>query len=237
MRLVSYARASTDRQVAVGMGLEVQEQAIRRWAKLTGHRVVASLRDEGVSGTFGVEEREALAETISLVRQGRADGVVVASLDRLARRLTVQEAVLAHVWDAGGRVFTIDEGGEIAEDDPDDPMRTAIRQMRGVFAQLDRSTINKRLRDGRWAKALAGGYAFGAPPLGYKAHQRTLVPEEAEQSTLHRIEALRASGASLRAIADALESEGHRTKRGGVRWHPHTIARICRRIEAAASAA
>ena len=57
-------------------------------------------------------------------------GVVVYNLDRLARKLTVQEGVLATVWDRGGSVFSLGDGGEVQQDDPDDPMRTAMRQMR-----------------------------------------------------------------------------------------------------------
>ncbi len=39
-------------------------------------------------------------------------------------------------------------------------MRTAIRQMMGVFAQLERATIVRRMKDGRETKAQNGGYAF-----------------------------------------------------------------------------
>jgi len=62
------------------------------------------------------------------VRDGEADGILIPSLNRLARLLTVQEAILAQVWKLGGRVFAADTG-EITPDDPDDPMRTAMRQM------------------------------------------------------------------------------------------------------------
>src|SRR4051794_33589968 len=51
MRVVAYLRVSTDRQAEEGLGFDVQEQAIRAWAKHGGHRVVAWTRDEGVSGS------------------------------------------------------------------------------------------------------------------------------------------------------------------------------------------
>lgn len=59
--------------------------------------------------------------------------------------------------------------GEVYRDDPDDPMRTAIRQVMGVFAELDRKMVAKRLRDGRLAKAAAGRKAVGDYPFGYAA--------------------------------------------------------------------
>jgi DNA invertase Pin-like site-specific DNA recombinase len=50
-----------------------------------------------------------------------------------------------------------------------DPMRTAVRKMRGVFAQLERGLIRQRTTKGRQAKAAQGGYIGGAPPLGKRA--------------------------------------------------------------------
>lgn len=54
--------------------------------------------------------------------------------------------------------------GEVRRDEPDDPMRTAIRQVMGTFAQLDRALLVKRLRDGGAAKARAGGHAVADTP-------------------------------------------------------------------------
>lgn len=59
------------------------------------------------------------------------------------------------------------EDGEVLEDDPKDPMRTAIRQMRGVFAQLDKTITVKKMRDGRKAKAVTGRKAVGAYAYGF----------------------------------------------------------------------
>ncbi|MEU6839725.1 hypothetical protein ABZ941_31230 [Streptomyces rubiginosohelvolus] len=56
--------------------------------------------------------------------------------------------------------------GEILPDDPEDPMRAAMRQMMGVFAQLDRGMTVAKLRRGRRIKGEKGQYAYGAPPYG-----------------------------------------------------------------------
>jgi DNA invertase Pin-like site-specific DNA recombinase len=113
-------------------------------------------------------------------------------------------------------------------DDPDDPMRTAMRQMMGVFSQLERSMLTARMRAGRQMKADKGGYAFGAPPLGYEAHDGALIRKEEEQATVHRIMSLRGEGRSLREIARVLADEGHAPKRSN-RWHPQTLAAIIER--------
>ena len=57
MKLVGYIRVSTDRQAEEGLGLEVQEDSLRSWARSNGHRVAKVLRDEGISGSNGIETR------------------------------------------------------------------------------------------------------------------------------------------------------------------------------------
>lgn len=228
MRLAMYVRVSTDRQAEEGFGLRVQEQQCRRWAKANGHRIAVVFRDEGVSGSNGVEDRVGLGPALEAIRAGKAEGMVVARLDRLARALTVQEAILAKVWSFGGALFAADQG-EILRDDPDDPMRTAMRQMAGVFAQLDRGLISKRLRDGRKVKAEGGGYAGGRPPLGCRAEGGALVVDPDESRTVERIKGLRQQGLSLRSIASTLTDEGYTPKKSK-RWHPESIKRVLERV-------
>lgn len=226
MRLSAYLRVSTDLQADQGLGLQVQRQAIRAWAKANGHRIVHWFADEGVSGTHDVEGRPGLLDALASLESGEAGGLVTYRLDRLARKLTVQEATLARVWSLGGSVFAVDLG-EVPQDDPDDPMRTALRQMIGVFAQLDRGMIAARLRAGRRMKAVSGGYAGGAPRFGQRAEGRELVPDEAELATAERIHELANEGRSSRQIADVLNAEGRRSKRGGT-WSSATVCRVLR---------
>src|SRR5256885_1807368 len=125
MRVAGYLRVSTDRQAERGLGLAVQGRAVRRWASDGGHKLVRLHRDEGVSGSSGVEYRHGLGNALAAIVEGKADALVVYRLDRLARALTVQEGILAQVWQAGAEVWTVDTG-KVQRDDPDDPMRTAM---------------------------------------------------------------------------------------------------------------
>jgi DNA invertase Pin-like site-specific DNA recombinase len=224
LRLVAYIRVSTDAQAEEGYGLDAQREAVTRWAKGHGHRVVLVCTDEGVSGTLDALDREGLTCAIEAIESGEAGALVLARLDRLARRLHVQEAVLAQVWQRGGRVFTVD-AGEVLPDDPDDPMRTAMRQMMGVFAELDRSMIAKRLRDGRRAKAAQGGYVAGSPSYGWRAEGGELVEDGTEKVHILSMERLRMEGASYREIVAWLEANGVMTKRGA-RWTPSAVQRV-----------
>lgn len=230
MRLVAYIRVSTERQVTEGHGLEAQRREIRQWSKAEGHRIVAWFADEGVSGANGIESREGLFEALAAVKARTTDGIVFTSLDRLARKMTEQEGILSEIWKARGNVFSLGDGGIVLQDDPDDPMRTAIRQMRGVFAQLERGLIRQRVRKGKEAKAAAGGYTGGAPPIGFRSANGNLVPDPGEAKVVARIAELRGQRRSLRQIADALSAEGLRPKRSA-RWHPTTVARVVQRLD------
>jgi DNA invertase Pin-like site-specific DNA recombinase len=233
LRLVLVRRVSTAGQAVDGYGLDAQDADCRRWAKgqtIPRIRIVHTVTDgderNGKSGTTLLDERAGLMDAVEWVADDRADGILAPNLDRLARELTVQEAVLSYVWALGGRVFTADHG-EHLEDDASDPMRTAMRQMRGVFHQLDRGLIIKRLTEGRAAKGAKGGYAYGAPRFGQRADDGELTDDERENAVAEEMERWRdEEGLSIRAIcARANERDDMPAKRGG-RWHPTTVARL-----------
>lgn len=226
LRVIGYCRVSTDRQADEGFGLPAQRAAIEAWAAAEGVELV-DVVEEAFTGMVD-EDRPMLAELLGRIEDGEAGGVVVARGDRLARTLTGQEVIFARVWRAGCRVFSADTG-EVLPDDPDDPMRTFVRQVMGAAAQLDRAMTLARLRGGRAAKAAAGGFAYGSPPFGWRADRMGgLEPVEAEQLTIVRLVELRRSGLSMRAIAEVLNGDGVPTQRGG-RWGSETVARVLRR--------
>ncbi|MFF1566925.1 recombinase family protein [Streptomyces sp. NPDC058293] len=101
-----------------------------------------------------------------------------------------------------------------------------MRQMMGVFAQLDRGMTVAKLRHGRRIKGEKGEYAYGAPPYGWQAHKKDLTEEEMEQAGRARARQLRdEDGLSYRQICEVLEAEEIRPKRGE-RWHPETVRRM-----------
>lgn len=230
MRLVAYLRVSSDTQVEDGNGLDVQERMIRAWANKHRHALVAVHTDAGLSGSLPAEQRPGLASALDAVRLDDADGLVVRDLDRLARSVTVQEAVLAELWKRDGvHVFSVTTG-LVLRDDPDDPMRTAMREMAGVFAGLERRMLVKRMRDGRKAAAARGTRPVGAPPYGWAAVGGELVPIEAEQEALRLMRRMQKRGESTRAIAAALAADPERypTKRGG-QWTSPVVSGILAR--------
>ncbi|MGC5023584.1 recombinase family protein [Tsukamurella sp. DT100] len=237
MKLIGYLRVSTIEQAEHGFGLDAQRAAIKAAAKAGGHRIVRWTTDEGLSGAKPADERPGLTEALEAIAASDADGLIVRDLDRLARSVTVQEAVLASLWQKPrSEVFTAT--GPVPRDDPDDPMRTAYREMTAVFAGLERRMISKRLRDGRNAKAAKGGWAAGRTPYGYHSEKKgersagnahgALVEINDEQRVLAQILELSEGGKSSREIAAILTAQKVPTKRRG-RWQSATITRILAR--------
>jgi DNA invertase Pin-like site-specific DNA recombinase len=231
VRLVGYVRVSSETQIE-GYGLDVQERSIRAWARAHNHRLIDVLRDEGVSGAKEAADRPGLsAALVYFAHPRRADGLVVPRLDRLARALTIQEATLGLIWREGGHVFTAD-AGEVLRDDPDDPMRTALRQVVGVFAELDRRMTVKRMKDGRKAKAATGKHAVGQYAFGYhgegKGRDRDAGPKRAATDYP---EASRLTGIGEPRRRSWLPPYKHRAQRTHPLGPIHVLARVsCRSV-------
>jgi DNA invertase Pin-like site-specific DNA recombinase len=172
LRLVAYARVSTNGQAIKGESPAAQEEAIRSWAAEHGHEIVAAMADNGVSGKVDADDRPGLAAALIEVEDGRADGVVVRELDRLARKLHVQEAALERVWAAGGRVFEVAHS-EVPKADPGDPMRTFIREVMGSAARRESGMIRLRLERARVRPSEQGHYVAGFQrKYGYRLVQQ-----------------------------------------------------------------
>lgn len=226
MKLVIYTRTST----ANGSGsdsLEAQAEVCAAWATEHGHKVVGVHRDEALSGGLPANERPGLQAALLELQAGTADGLIVHRLDRLARELTVQEAALAVAWASGPRVAVIEAvEGEILRDDPNDPMRSGLRKIAGVIAEIERNMIRARLQGGRRRKAAKGGY-IGGPmvPYGSRLVDGAFEPIAAERLVIDRIVELRDGGAAWRAVADALNARGVAPPSGAA-WYPMTTRRI-----------
>lgn len=220
MRLVAYIRTSTG--AANGDSLGAQEDACRDWADQHGHELAAVHVDDGISGGLGADERPGLLAAIAEIEDGRARGLVIHRLDRLARELHVQEAALARIWGAGDHasVFEAVEG-EVLRDDPDDPHRRFLRQVMGAASELERGLIRARLRRGRQRKADQGGYIGGhTVPFGYRvAPDGRITPDPDQQASIRRIIALRRSGHTWKQVAET----------PGVNLHPNGVKKIFRR--------
>lgn len=146
---LSYIRVSTKTQVETGNGLELQRAANAATAAARGMTIVAECVDPGVSGTIEALDRPGFECLVNELLDRGPMPVIVYSMDRLARTLTVQEAALAILWKRGATVIA---GGEdVLANDPSDPIRTLINQIIGAVSEFERQTIINRMSRGRKA--------------------------------------------------------------------------------------
>src|SRR5215468_7667676 len=86
VRLVGYARVSTEEQARQGVSLEAQHERLVAYCTAHGYALVGFESENGASGKINPARRPRLAKALECVQNGRADGILVLKLDRLSRR-------------------------------------------------------------------------------------------------------------------------------------------------------
>ncbi|MEM8808349.1 MAG: recombinase family protein [Cyanobacteria bacterium P01_G01_bin.38] len=95
---------------------------------------------------------------------------------------------------------------------------------------VDKQLVWQRLEAGRQAKAAKGGYVgYGSPAYGERAVNGQLVKDEKEQAIIDLIRRHHKSGKSLQQIADWMNQQGYKTKRGR-QWQRISVKRVLDRL-------
>ncbi len=215
MRVVTYLRVSTGDQVRSGLGLEAQRAALAGAGDRDGWEIVAERVDEGVSGRIRWSERAALAAAVQLVDVGDADAVAIARLDRLARRT---EDALELVRQLGTGLVCLNPSIDT----------TSATGWFGLTvlaaaAELESTLASERTRAAMLAKAARG--------------ERVGRPRSCPDEVLDQVVELRGGGATLQAIASAMNAAGVATPAGSPRWWPSHVSRLLRTQDARARVA
>lgn len=214
IKAFAYLRVSGRGQID-GDGFPRQLDIVQKYAAANGYEIVEVFREKGVSGTTDWEDRPAFAELMVALEENGVKTVLIAQLDRLARKLTAQELIIADMLKHG---FTL-----ISAYEPDlcndDPTRVLLRQFMGAVAQYERAMIAIKLRAARQRKKAEFGKCEGRHAFGEK-------PEEV--STLNQIKIWRAAGMTCEQIASDLNDLNIPTRKGGP-WLKATVAKIVRR--------
>lgn len=225
MRVVGYVRVSTENQNgADSFGLETQRDAIIKYCTANGLELVQIYEDPAFSGSLPPLERPGLHALLETLKEGDIQQVVVTRLDRLARDTMLSLWLLKEIKKLGAELVSIAEPGRW-----EDPTQKLLLTMVAAFAEFEKSLIASRLSSGRKTKARQGGYAGGKAPIGYRAERggKVLILDEEKARAVKRVFELRDAkpDASLKKIADILNSEGLTTKEGK-QFHPMQVKRI-----------
>lgn len=213
-RVIGYMRVSTAEQADGGAGLASQRYSIERAAEGRAWQIAAFEIDAGISGKTTVN-RPALARALHAVECGDADILVVSKLDRLSRSVADFASILDRAQRGGWGLVALDLGVDTTT-----PAGELVANVMAAVAQWERRVIGQRTQEGLAARR-AAGVRLGRPPA-------------LDFEIVARIVQERATGRSLRAIADGLTRDGMPTARGGIRWSTSSIHAILRSPAAAA---
>ena len=218
MHYVTYLRVSTDRQGKSGLGLDAQRKAVMD--HVAGKGEIAAEYVEIESGKKN--DRPQLARALAEAKRIGAV-LLIAKLDRLARNV----AFIANLLEAGV---------EIAAADMPEANRFLLHVMAAV-AEHEAQAISDRTR-AALAAAKVRGVALGWSMPGREGEQRHAARKGAERNArkadqhaanvLPVIRQVAARGASLRQIADELNTRGIKTARGGL-WYAATVRNVMAR--------
>ena len=212
-----YTRVSSTGQVK-GYGPQRQREDIAAFADSAGYEIVRYYED---AHTGTEADRPAFIEMIGEMMSNGVRVVIVESLDRFARDLLVQTTLLAKLASEGLTLIAANTGTDVTAAVRDDPMRKAMVAIQGVFAQLEKDLLVKKLARGRDDKRKADGRCEGRLPFGSYEGEDVVLAEIKRLCRKPRGAAHRSYG----EIADALNGLGFRT-RYGKRWLPQTVRKI-----------
>jgi len=151
-RAVLYLRVSKNEQT-----IENQRIELGRVAAAKGWKVIATFKDEGLSGAFG---REVRAQYDSMLKQGvqaKFDVVLAWDVSRLSRSLVDLVTTLDELHACGIDLYLHQQAVDTTT-----PTGKAMFQMCGVFAEFERGILSERVKAGL-NRARMEGKTLGRP--------------------------------------------------------------------------
>jgi len=160
-RVALYARVSTDSQTT-----ENQLRQLRQVAERHGWGVVQEYIDHGISGAKGRDKRPQFDALLKGVARRDFDMIAAWSVDRLGRSLQDLVAFLLELQSKRVDLYLHQQALDTST-----PMGKAMFQLCGVFAELERSIIQERVKAGL-ERARAKGRKLGRPRTDPKVEEQ-----------------------------------------------------------------
>jgi DNA invertase Pin-like site-specific DNA recombinase len=217
-----YARQSVDKKDSIS--IDSQIDFCKKEFNDEDYKVYI---DKGFSGSN--INRPEFEKLMIDVRKGLISKVIVYKLDRISRSI-LDFANIIQVFKDNKVEFT----SATEKFDTSTPMGNAMLNITMVFAQLERETIQKRIKDNYYARGKKGVFLGGNMPFGYNKQATTvdgvkasiLVPNSKEIDLL--IDLFTQYGntdISLGKLATQLNEKGIETPRGST-WTNIRLSRI-----------
>jgi DNA invertase Pin-like site-specific DNA recombinase len=218
---VAYMRCSGRGQVD-GDTWDRQMAAIRACAESQGLEIIHEYREEAVSGKLDEESRPAFQSMIADLLANGCRTIIIESLDRLARQYDIQQQLATYMASKGLSLISANTGENITAALMGDPMRRALVQIQGIFAELDKNMLIAKLRAARQRKKAQTGRGEGIYPFGHDPKR----PEEKEVLAL--ILHLEDGYMNSDELATHLNEKGF-PSRSGQPWRGSTLRKLIAR--------
>lgn len=171
-----YLRVSGVGQID-GNGFDRQKDAINAFASKANIEIV-NFYEEQVSGVKDEEAREVFQQMISDILRNGVRTIIVEGLDRLAREYRIQEQLLIYLASKAITLIDARTGEDITSAIHSDPMKKALIQIQGIFSELEKNLLVKKLRVARQAKRQEDGKCEGRKGYDDFPDKRDLISEK-----------------------------------------------------------
>ena len=230
-KAIGYRRVSSRDQVN-GTGLGRQATQIKKFASENAFYLERIFTEKGISGV--VEKRPAFSEMIAFADAHDIKIIIIEDMTRLARELLLQMQLATFIASKEIDLYSANTGENISSAIYDDPMRKAMVQMQGVFSELERSTLTRRMKAGRDHQRETGmrnGKAIKTVDRNGKIRiEGTPRLSEKQPKLAKRVIELSKQDLSLYRIAKIVNAEGFRSRKGTL-LHGPQIRNILRDYE------
>ncbi len=211
-KVIGYTRVSTEDQAAHGVSLAAQAEKIRQYAALYDYELIGIEEDAG--GSAKTLDRPGLQRALTTLSNGKAEGLLVAKLDRLTRSVK-DLGSLIDAYFSDKRPHSLHSVAD--QIDTSTASGRLVLNVLMSVSQWEREAIGERTRDALQHMKAQGQRISGQLPYGYRmdpANAQMLIEDADEQRVLAAVREHRKAGLSLRAISARLQSDGMVNRRG-----------------------
>jgi DNA invertase Pin-like site-specific DNA recombinase len=220
-KAAGYIRVSTPIQAKEGESLKTQREAIEKYAQEKNWKLIKVYSDEGISGAK--QDRPALNGLLEDAEKKRFEYVIIHRLSRFGRNARDLLNNLDVLKNNGVKLVSIKDGIDYSN-----PYGEAMLTVLAAIAQLERDIIDEQMKENKDARRREQRTIVGSLPFGYSwdAKEKEIIVNEKEAEIYRKIVSMYVDeGKSLDDIAEQLERENIRTRRGR-KWSSPAISGI-----------
>ena len=224
LRLLAIIRLSTSAQKH-GHGGERQEiEEIKEFAEDLGAEVVDTVAVQERATIFDRPQFQSQLDSAKqLLQEGKIDGVILGSVDRLSRDPFDGGAICRDALTSGLSLFFAAERLDASKEGDQEKIVGALQAARAYVIRLKRQTMPARR-----ARAAAGKLPNGQHrwPFDYDARMGRATPNPERAGWVRKWADILIRGGTLSTIQRVMETACVSAPRGGPRWGRSTITRI-----------